>query len=73
MEIHGNDLIRPNMVAVGSELAETLIGGPCDGLRVQKTDKRIMYAGTFGSGIINVYERGNEGRLHFSVSIRVEK
>jgi hypothetical protein len=58
--------MRPNITARDGEISEKLIGGPCDGLNVLKTTKKIVYSGIFGTGIINIYKRREDGRLHFS-------
>jgi hypothetical protein len=49
-----------------SDETETLLGGRCDGEAVVKTNLKTLFAGYLGDGVINVYERGRDGRLRFA-------
>lgn len=45
---------------------EDLLGGPCDGLSVLRTDEPRVYVGEFGGLVLYVYLRGPDGVLRFS-------
>lgn len=47
------------------EKIEVLIGGPCDGLVTAAPNQDYLYVGRKGDGIVNVYERQSDGRLHY--------
>lgn len=50
---------------------EALLGGPLDGLVLQRTDKPVMYGGHIGDGVVCIYRRGVDGRLRYEGQHRV--
>lgn len=52
---------------------EQLYGGLCDGLEIPRSDSADMYSGLIGDGYVNVYLRGEDGRLKFAERVNVRR